>query len=68
MKVVEEMNCQEAENNTLPNIGIDPNKTIASGEGNRKNLGYAVLSKLYYELVMDIFFNNHSRRYKNSGA
>ena len=62
--VVEEMNRQEAENNTLPNIGIDQNTTIASGEDNRKNLGYAVLSELYYELGLDIFFNNHSRGLK----
>jgi hypothetical protein len=63
-RVVEEMNRQEAENNTLPNISIDPNKTISSAGDNRKNLGYAALSKLYYELGLDIFFNNHARGLK----
>jgi hypothetical protein len=63
-RVVGEMNRQEAQNNTLPNISIDQNKAIDSGRGNRKNLGYAVLSKFYYELGLDIFFNNHSRGLK----
>jgi hypothetical protein len=60
-KVVEEMNRQEAENNALPTIRIDRNETVSADQSNRKNLGYAVLSRLYYELDLDVFFNNHSR-------
>jgi hypothetical protein len=63
-KVVDAMNKQEAENNAPSNISIDRNEVITTGQGNRKNLGYAVLSKLYYELGLDIFFNNHSRGLK----
>jgi len=60
-KVVGVMNKQEAENNAPPSVNIDRNETVTVGQGNRKNLGYAVLSKLYYELDLDVFFNNHSR-------
>jgi hypothetical protein len=63
-KVVDAMNRQETENNAPSNISIDRNEVLAAGQGNRKNLGYAVLSKLYYELGLDVFFNNHSRGLK----
>jgi hypothetical protein len=63
-KVVEEMNRQEAENNAPSNISIDRNEIITAGQNCRKNFGYATLSKLYYELGLDIFFNNHSRGLK----
>jgi hypothetical protein len=63
-KVVEDMKKQEAENNAPTNISIDKNEVLEAGKGNRRNLGYAALSKLYYELGLDIFFNNHSRGLK----
>jgi transposase len=63
-KVVEDMNRQETENNAPSNISIDRNEIISAGQANRKNVGYAVLSKLFYELGLDIFFNNHSRGLK----
>jgi transposase len=58
------MNRQEAEDNAPPTVSIDRKKTVAAGQRNRKNLGYAVLSKIYYELGLDVFFNNHSRGLK----
>jgi transposase len=63
-KIVEEMKRQELENNAPPKISIDRNEVIAAGQGNRRNLGYSVLSKMYCELGLDVFFNNHSRGLK----
>jgi len=63
-KVVKEMNKQEAECNAPTNISIVRDESIVPGQDNRKNLGYAVLSKIYYELGLDVFFNNHSRGLK----
>jgi transposase len=63
-KVVEDMNRQEALDNLPLSVNIDRKETVAIGQDNRKNLGYAVLSKLYYELGLDVFFNNHSRGLK----
>lgn len=60
-KVVEDMKRQEAENNIPPSININSNEMVTAGQSNRKNLGYAVLSRLYHELDLDVFFNNHSR-------
>ena len=63
-KIVEEMNRQESINNAPSSIDIDRNEIIKAGQSNRKNLGYSVLSKLYYELGLDVFFNNHARTLK----
>ena len=63
-EVAEEMNRQEAEARAPINVAIDRNELISSGRANRKNLGYVVLSKLYYELGLDIFFNNNARGQK----
>jgi hypothetical protein len=63
-KIVEEMKRQEIENNAPSKISIDRNEVITADQDNRKNLGYSVLSKMYYELGLDIFFNNHSRGLK----
>ena len=63
-KIVEEMNKQEAASNAPSSINIDKNEVISAGQSNRKNLGYSVLSKLYYELGLDVFLNNHARTLK----
>jgi uncharacterized protein YidB (DUF937 family) len=63
-KIVEEMKQQGLENNAPSKISIDRNEVITAGQDNRKNLGYSVLSKMYYELGLDVFFNNHSRGLK----
>ena len=41
-------------------LSIDPKETLTEDKSNRKNLGYAALSRLYHELGMDIFFYNNS--------
>jgi len=39
---------------------LDPNKKIIMGV-NRKNFGYAIISKVYHELGIDTFLNNRKR-------
>lgn len=59
--VVEEMNRKEAEENFPVSFSIDRKKQIIPNSANRKNLGYAALSKIYHELELHRFFNNRSR-------
>lgn len=62
--VAEEMNKKAAlEKEPVP-ISIDPQETITVDPANRKNIGYAALSKLYHELGLNIFFYNHSRSFQ----
>jgi transposase len=62
--VAEEMNRKAAlEKEPVP-ISIDPQETIIEDPANRKNIGYAALSKLYHELGLNIFFYNHSRSFQ----
>lgn len=62
--VAEEMNKKAAlEKEPVP-ISIDPQETITADPANRKNIGYAALSKLYHELGLNIFFYNHSRSFQ----
>ena len=62
--VAEEMNQKAAlEKEPVP-ISIDPQETIIEDPANRKNIGYAALSKLYHELGLNIFFYNHSRSFQ----
>ncbi len=46
-------------------FSIDPNEVLVDSEVNRKNIGYAALSKLYHELGLHRFFSNHSRSFKS---
>jgi transposase len=63
--VVAEMNKKAALEMQPVKLDIDPQETLMKGAANRKNMGYAALSKLYYELGLDIFFYNHSRSFKS---
>jgi transposase len=64
-EVVEEMNRQEAElNPPVATITLDRKELLSTEQDNRKNLGYVVLSKIYHELGLNVFFNNHSRGLK----
>ena len=63
--VVAEMNKKEAENKPPATVILDVKETLTSESHRRKNLGYAVLSKIYHELELPSFFNNISR---NSNA
>ena len=62
--VVNEMNEKEKYDNPPCVIMFDRKETLTSMSSKRKNLGYAVLSKIYYKLGLDIFFYNHSRNIK----
>lgn len=46
-------------------LRFDPKEILVEGQANRKNIGYAALSKLYHELGLHIFFYNHSRPFKS---
>lgn len=41
-------------------LSIDTREQLMPGH-NRKNFGYAVISKIYHELGLDVFFSNHMR-------
>jgi thiol-disulfide isomerase/thioredoxin len=64
-EVVAEMNKKAALEREPVTLDIDPHETLTEGSANRKNIGYAALSKLYYELGLDIFFYNNSRSFKS---
>jgi hypothetical protein len=42
-------------------LSFNMNEQIAQDTDNRKNLGYAAIMKLYYEIELDRFFNNNAR-------
>ena len=44
-------------------LTIDMNETLAEGADNRKNLGYAAIVKIYYDLRLDRYFNNIARNH-----
>ena len=54
-KVVEEMNQQEKQNKIPITVTIDRDEKLQENTNNRKNFGYAALSKIYYELEIDKF-------------
>jgi hypothetical protein len=63
--VVKEMNEKAASENQPVSISLDPKETLTVNQANRKNIGYAALSKLYHELRLHIFFSNNSRSFKS---
>lgn len=62
--VVEEMNKKIAIEKQPITINLNPEEILVENQTNRKNIGYAALSKLYHELELDVFFHNHSRAFK----
>jgi transposase len=42
-------------------ITLDMDEELPAGSDSRKNLGYAAILKMYYELELDRFFNNKAR-------
>ena len=54
-KVVEEMNQQEKQDKIPITVSIDRNEKLKVDTNNRKNFGYAALSKIYHELEIDKF-------------
>lgn len=61
--VIEEMNKKEKEANRLETLTYSRNDKLEPGATER-NIGYAALSVVYHELGLDVFFNNHARKYK----
>ena len=54
-EVVKKMNDEEKQN-TLPlTLNINKDERLEEGSNNRKNFGYAALSKIYHELEIDKF-------------
>lgn len=64
-RVVKEMNKKAALEMQPVTISLDPKEALTADQTNRKNIGYAALCKLYYELGLDIFFYNNSRSFKS---
>ena len=63
-KIVDEMNKKEAESEPPASITFDRGERLEQGQDNRKNIGYAALSKLYHGLGLYSFFSNRSRTWK----
>jgi len=63
--VAEEMTQKAALEKQPVTISLDPEETLVENQANRKNLGYAALSKLYHKLGLHIFFYNKSRSFKS---
>jgi len=62
--VVDEMNLRAAEGKDDCVITISRDERIVRGGDNRKNIGYAALSRFYHALRLERFFNNRSRPWK----
>jgi len=62
--LVEEMNIKEAKDNPPVSLTFARDERLRQGQDNRKNIGYAALSKFYHGLGLHTFFNNHSRSWK----
>ena len=59
--VAAEMNENAALEKQPVTINLDPEEALGLVGTNRKNIGYAALSKLYHELGLNIFFYNNSQ-------
>lgn len=64
--VVEEMNKKAAGEKEPVRLEVDPQEKLNESPANRKNIGYAALSKLYHELSLHIFFYNHARAFQSA--
>jgi len=62
--VVAEMNKNETSERPSTSITFTGDERLEPGSNNRKNIGYAALSKLYHSLSLHTFFNNRSRQWK----
>ncbi|MEQ6378754.1 IS1634 family transposase [Bacillaceae bacterium S4-13-56] len=62
---VKQMNKQQDTDRSAINFSIDKGERLQTDQVNRKNLGYAALSKIYHELGIHTFFTNRQRHTKN---
>ncbi len=63
--VVKEINKAVALEKQSVSILINPQEGLENNQANRKNIGYAALSKIYHELKLKIFFDNSSRSFNS---
>lgn len=61
---VQKMNEQNAADNSAISFSINKDERISVDSTNRKNFGYAALSKIYHELKIDSFLKNRQRHSK----
>jgi len=72
-EVAKQMTLEKKEKEQARHVQLDPTACLTKYENlaptavARKNLGYAALSKLYHEMKIDVFLNNH-QRYKKFAA
>ena len=59
------MNEQKAANKLPITFSISPDERISTDSTNRKNFGYADLSKIYHELEINSFINSRQRSLKS---
>ncbi|MBS4189979.1 hypothetical protein KHA94_07140 [Bacillus sp. FJAT-49705] len=59
------MNAQQDTDRSPITFTIDKAERIQTDTINRKNLGYAALSKIYHELGLHTFLNNRQHHTKN---
>src|SRR5699024_6944844 len=62
---IKKMNQEQAEKDTSITFSMDKNQRLQKDETNRKNLGYAALSKIYHELGIHTFLKNRQRHAKS---
>lgn len=63
-QVVKEMNAEKEAQNQPVTLNISMHERINQDTVNRKNFGYAAISKAYHELELDTFFINRQRHLK----
>ena len=63
-EIVAVMNKKEAESKPPASVTFDRSERLVHGQGNRKNIGYATLSKFYHDLSLHTFFNNRARQWE----
>ena len=65
-EVVKKMNDDKKQNNLPITVSINKNEKLEEGVNNRKNFGYAAISKVYHELEIDKFLINKFKARKFS--
>lgn len=63
-KEADRLNEEYLRENSAINFSINKNERILADSANRKNFGYAALSKIYHELEIDSFLRSRQRNSK----
>ena len=62
-EIVDKMNEEANATDLKESFEYSKSEKLTVGSKER-NIGYAALSKIYHELALDVFFNNHQRKLK----